>query len=411
MKNNIVIKKDDYERYKIPISIPCLLKKTKKNYIWEELEKRHPCFSDEFCYSYKNCISKSGLFSDVIVMEKSKLAEYKNKCSFTHKLALEGAGKINVFENKKQKKIIFIISLFIFLSLFILIKFNFFSQKIVDKNNFVETIKMEDNNIVMKDYSYYDKDILGKILDISRKNKGNINSLTWDISHMGEKITCSLNNVYPEQLEAQFPELRIPTVKYQDEKPVIDFNYVNKFLLDNQQNQNENISLNSKKVLRSFLENNDIKMVEETTFPYGIAFECNLPRTPEANILLKLKDLLYSININVVKIVITPLESTAQKQKFHFYINFSNKKVYKNDILSYIGNNIDLFFNQKVQKFIPVNNKNEYFLKNQSKINISTLLPTDSIKVGEITYPGGRKIIFFKNNMGKLSKKEVVGED
>ena len=49
LKNN-VIKKQDYERYEIVVPFSSLLGRRRKSFFSSELEKRHPCFSDEFAF-------------------------------------------------------------------------------------------------------------------------------------------------------------------------------------------------------------------------------------------------------------------------------------------------------------------------------------------------------------------------
>lgn len=50
MKNENVVRKNEYDRYLIPMPFSKLLGERKKKYIFSELEKRHPCFSNKFCF-------------------------------------------------------------------------------------------------------------------------------------------------------------------------------------------------------------------------------------------------------------------------------------------------------------------------------------------------------------------------
>lgn len=406
MGNNVVIKKSDYERYKIPISFINIFPKKKNNYLCEELEKRHPCFSDAFCYSSKDYITKHGIISDVVVMEKAKLAEYKNKCSLVGSLSLEEEKKINVFRNKK-------INLFFFIGIaliciFILILFN--SQK--NKNDTVvlsESTTIENKHVEKElNYNLFDKNILGILFDVIRNNDGKLNSLNWKVNYLGENVSSSIVNIYPEQLEAVFPELNIPTVTYSGKRPVINFNFFNNFLLNKECVQNEKISLNAKKLIRAFFEENKIKIYEESISPYGILFEGDLNKySGENNFFLKLSELLSSIDLYVIEIVIAPFANENINQKCRINLTFSNNSAFENNILNIIGRNIDLFFYQNVKKPVSTVKKLETNLTEkiniEKKINLSSF---EGLKVGEITYKNGRKIVFYKDNRGKIIKKE-----
>ena len=45
---NCAVKKSDYENYSINLPFKFLLGKRRKKFIFKELEKLHPCFSDEY---------------------------------------------------------------------------------------------------------------------------------------------------------------------------------------------------------------------------------------------------------------------------------------------------------------------------------------------------------------------------
>lgn len=407
--NNIIIKKEDYERYKIPISFLSIFPKVRKRFLWEELEKRHPCFSDDFCYSSKNCISKKGFFSDVVVMEKSKLSEYKNKCSFFNNLTLEESEKINVFGYKKITIYVFI---FLLAALITGIGFFYFQKnRNLLKNKPVEENILEENEDTMENYENTNKHILNSFFNIVNDNKGTISSFTWNISNGCEKIISSLVDIYPEPIEAAFPDIKIPIIKYEDKEPVFAFNYSNiLFSWDKFQGCNsemENINLESKENIRNFLKSKNIKMIEETSIPYGISFECPIPKNSTENICLELCPILEHEKLWPSCISVTPLERGSEKQKFLFYITFSGLDLLKNNILSLVGENFNLFFTKKSPKFIPAQNNNNNLLLAGTTNNINKNFVTGETKIGEILYKNGRKIVFYKNNQGKILRKEL----
>ena len=82
-QRNNVIKKRDFERYEILLPFKALAGKRKKQFLCSELEKLHPCFSDEFAYdSSIHGIKKGGICEEVFVINKFKLAEYEGKRHF-----------------------------------------------------------------------------------------------------------------------------------------------------------------------------------------------------------------------------------------------------------------------------------------------------------------------------------------
>ena len=105
-----VLRKDDFEKYEIVLPFSAVLGKRRKKYLYSELEKMHPCFSDEFCFDTAvRKIGKKGISTDVLVMSKRKLAEYEGKRNFSGTGFFAGKQKHRFFVNEKMR--------FIFLSL------------------------------------------------------------------------------------------------------------------------------------------------------------------------------------------------------------------------------------------------------------------------------------------------------
>ena len=97
MKKTIV-KCSDYEFYRIFLPWKYIFSH-RKNFIVGELEKMHPRFSGNCCYDTKYSIEKRNLLAEVVVMEKSNLAQYKNSGG---KLYLESEKNRNVFSGRTK---------------------------------------------------------------------------------------------------------------------------------------------------------------------------------------------------------------------------------------------------------------------------------------------------------------------
>ena len=97
----VFVKQNDYELYSIPISLRSLSRRNGRNFLLRELEKRHPCFSSSNCFDTKVQMKHRNLFAEVVVMEKAKLFEYRNKFP-SRRLFLEGHGNRCVFRKKED---------------------------------------------------------------------------------------------------------------------------------------------------------------------------------------------------------------------------------------------------------------------------------------------------------------------
>ena len=73
-KNQVL--REDFEKYRIHLPFSVILKGKVNKYIYSELEKRHPCFTNDCYFNSKFKFDGKGIDSDVLVMNKLKLSEY-----------------------------------------------------------------------------------------------------------------------------------------------------------------------------------------------------------------------------------------------------------------------------------------------------------------------------------------------
>ena len=405
MNNNIIVKKEDYEIYRIPLPVTNIFPRRKKKYIYEELEKRHPCFSEDFYFYNKNKLLSKGLFSDVVVMEKSKLAEYKNK-SRKGKLLLETNGKLKVF-NKKTKNYVLLLFIIVLIIVFL---FSFVNKKSKTESENID-LSFENNQIGINNinksynsYSDYNQKNLEKLINTVKNNKGKITCLNWNINLMQEEIFCSLKNIYPEKIQAIFNECEIPIVNYREGQPFFDFNIRNSLLLDNQSLQDNNISYECKNIIREYLINKS-KIIEENTNPFGIILELDLEKNRKLGIndfFTGLDDLIKKYDVYIVGFSLNNLNQNSNLSSLNCNIVFSNNKVLKNEILQMIDENLDLFFEPKENNSIQ-----KKIIKNVLPENID-VIENKNFKIGEIHFKNGKKIEFYRNSEGKIIKKESL---
>ena len=93
-----MVRCSDYEFYRILLPWKCIFSRN-RNFIVGELEKMHPRFSGNCCYDTKYCVEKKKLLAEVVVMEKSSLAQYKN-CG--GELYLENMKRRSVFSLRNR---------------------------------------------------------------------------------------------------------------------------------------------------------------------------------------------------------------------------------------------------------------------------------------------------------------------
>lgn len=395
MKNhNIIIDKNDFEQYKIPISLGNWLPKSKKKYIWEELEKRHPCFSDKFNFFSKDRISKHGVVSDVFVIEKSKLCNYKST-----KIIINGKKFVTCI-NKKKKivlSILFLILIFFcfFIAHGIIFKIQNKDLTIVDTE--IVEIKNEENNFLSND-----KKLLETILLTTKNNKGIIRNLNWKVTNIGEYITGTIENVYPETLEKTVIGTNVKTARYVDKRPFFDFSISSEFIL-NREEINKKISLKSREIIRNILIDKKIEIIEETTAPYKIVFyypieyELSLKNKKEMKLALICKELEKN-NLYISTINITGAKNNVGGIKILMELGITESEALKNNCLDKINDYIDLFYEEL--KIIPV--------KKRDCIEKLVVNDDENIFLGEINYKNGKKTMFYKSPKGKLLKKEVM---
>lgn len=388
---NINVLEKDYEKYSIPIGIPYLFSKSKTKYLYAELEKRHPRFSDDFYYFSKNKISKQGLISDVFVIEKSILGKYKSKCNRGN--VIIAGNKICENVQKKKNLIILLCTVFFIvtiLSIFYLIK-NHNKTENVLINEEIDNIEVG-KKLLYKDFN---KNSLSTLLNIVKNNNGIIKNLFWNINFSGETIAASIENVYPEEFEKIINNINIKTIKYINDKPYYDISINNSFVLDNCVNCN--LSPLSREAIRKSFDNERIRLLEEQSNPYKLIFELNVEEDlSKSNELNELCSLLKHENINVCSINISQTNYKSKNNLLKIVLGLNNNSGYENNCFDIVSKNLKLFCNTKpIQKTVPKLIQREVIDKTSHKI------------LGEVIYKSGKKVIFFKNNLGKIEKKEV----
>lgn len=400
VKNNrkyIELKKEDFERYKIPISLGNWLPKNRKKYIWGELEKRHPCFSDDFSFFSKEKLSKKGLYSDVFVVAKAKLGVIKSETS--HKSLLLDGEKISVVNYPRN--IIFISCLLLLISV---LPGHIIREKFTDKldQEGIENVVREEKIEEPVTYKKVDKKILDRFFLATMENKGSIRNIAWKLTKTGELLSGTVENLYPEVIENALNTVNINSTKYNGEIPFFDFLISNKFLLDGELINNEKVNTKVREDIRTILKEDKIEIIEETLNPYKIII--NFPVEKQLNIeqnekssLSKLNDVLAENELYVNEFNISGGKNIKGEMKTRMELCISPSYIYENNVLRLLNDNLALIYNQKKIESVKIR-------------NVTTkIINKDEIEkeLGKVNYENGKKVLFYKNAEGKIKKREL----
>ncbi len=229
MKCNVVNKKD-YELYLMNVPMT-LFGKKRRQYIKRELEKVHPCFSEQFSFDSKRCIRKGKVQTLIAVMDKVKVLEYKrNRSSGLH---LEGVKTSSLFSNNKKILSAFVLAMIIM---------SFVIIRSVGKKNAVkgvEDIQLTDNGhdfvaqaspVVQEDK--WCREVLEGLFARIKEGGGQIQhaSIEMDESDANSHLVVglSLKKMYPEKLSygsemEDSMESSISLVTYSGDEPCFDY--------------------------------------------------------------------------------------------------------------------------------------------------------------------------------------------
>lgn len=238
-KNNCLLKKD-YESYGVILPFTAIFKKNRKQFLCSELEKLHPCFSDEFAYDSRiKKISRNGMMADVLVINKYKLAEYEGRRRMSGSGFYLENNKLwhRFFVNKKWKRIIFLFltSLVFFAAFIVNSLFKAFSDNkksyalIEEMQSLKKTEELEEieykenaekvlfNDAEIESNTNLEEKFFAAILEAN----GKIDSFEWKIEGYTKVLNASLKGIYPENLMEVKKGLSLQSAFSADDEQVI----------------------------------------------------------------------------------------------------------------------------------------------------------------------------------------------
>ena len=411
-KNSLLIKDTDYEKYQLVLPYRFMFGRKKNRFIYSELEKLPPCFSDEFCFdSNIRKFSRKGLMSDVLVIHKYRLAEYEAERGKRGAISGTFAGsgfyvnsykRHRFFKNENIKKelcfelIFSIIALLLFLIMGI--------SKI--KNHPVESIGepvIIPSHIEETEPEFLAKDFFTAI----KKNNGRILSFRWENNSNFEALEAKIKNVFPEMLgELKTGIENMGPVNYENGSPLIQLSLISK----NNARHGDSVKHIETADYSDFYQNNrnilfdnGASLKEEKLKPYFLRFTCN-ERV--------LKSLLSSLaennrkagiklsSINIIQIIQNAGSGNEVLADFEISITYAESANLNDDgFFDLLCENTELFGERKKQlsqsKALPEK-------KTDSK-KTKTEMP-GAKKNGEIKNSEGKTIQFYKTQDGKIQK-------
>ena len=413
VRDSNVIKQTDYEKYQIIIPFLSAAGKRRRQFLSSELEKLHPCFSNEFAFdSNITKIKRNGFCSDVYVVNKYKLAEYERKRSlsgrgfYVEKKKKWVWGKRRLFVDKKWK-----LSIFTLCAVFLLAAGGIFFglhtghavvKEAVEKSESEglvnETDRGVDRGVINQSACVEDMQlpIAENFLKAVSESGGKIAWFEWSLNGYTQTLSASVSGVYPESLMTSGKE----SVIYENGIPKMKVSYSSQ--LSTERNSFENTILSNhdfNKELRNVLTEAGVKLIAENAPPYHIEFLYK-PGISFEN-LFDLLDGIISGDRRVVSYV-----SINQTTSSYLQVGLSIESIpLRGFDLKLLSGNLNLFIDEtkRVSDKASTITSREIIASESNKQEKDTL-----IKIGEIRRADKSTVVFFKNSEGKI--KEVISK-
>ena len=423
-----VVKNSDYETYWIPIPFGSFLGKQKNKFLYGELEKRHPCFSDDYLFCSKTFLKNRKLESKVFVMDKMKLAEYKLQYP-KGQFVSEDKRKLPLFYQSQHGKKIGILILFaiLIISFFQMVKNK--KSHTLENNLIVDTvIESEEEKITLPDnFNFILNDECECLFEIINCNKSAIKSFCWEYSNFYERFDVSVNSVFPEVVLDSLPESKISNVNYSENKPSFNLTYEKKNVIEGLENENQKENNEIIQNVRNLLLENKCIFIEETVNPRVFRFNLTVKQKDfmhfqKENLFIRLGHFLYKEKIMLELFSFNCKKIEENAVLFDVAIRFGDYKIGESvqfiqedenskNICEFIGKNIEPFFIEIILD-TPKSKKTNYkdlggksnFLEKREKLNNPVVVKD---RIGEIKNKDGSITIFYKSKENKILKEVI----
>lgn len=374
----------DYDEYliKMPLS-KLFLGRTQ--YVFSELEKRHPCFSDSFEVDIHTRIKNKKIFASVAVIEKENLLKYRRNNNL---VLCNKEGKV-IFKDRNYF-ILLLCLLFIFAILFLLkIK----PQEIEPEVQTVQETVFKEADCVSWDYCF--TEVLNKI----EKTSGKISRFSWKIENQTEIFTASFKGVHPLEINMEsFSGVIVSPVEYENNIPSFSLNVRKKIENWNSVVLTENLNVQYRKILDS-IKNNGGKILSDSLKNNNsiVLIKFNLDDLEKVE---KIMDPIRKESF------VSCLEINPVQEGFNVYMEIISEGfngLLEKDFLKQVADKAGSF------ERLKQNEKTETGKSENLKIEKDELKKINETrkKIGEIVYGNGTRSIYYKNERGKLENEKM----
>lgn len=399
-----MLKRKDFECYEVLLPFSSITGKRRKRYLCSELEKRHPCFSDEFAYDLvlkKLC--RKGIQTDVYVMNKLKLAEYERNRSFAGSgffVKKDSGWYSRCFVDKKWKLCCWTIIACVIVGLTGAVCGGLAASEYEKESGLTENeeTRLPSETVLSEvtDGTEDGKTLIAFFQTVS-EGKGKISHFEWKLQGFTQEMNASVGGIFPESLP---DNIRGESVVYENSLPQMKVSYTGRAAGQSEKSlELKSPADNSvfSAAVRSLAIENGAYLLEEKSEPYHLEFICNCEVLSDIEKTRKLFDSLTDLLAENRRTITSLMIKQMKASELRIGFTAETLSISAFD-LSLISDNLQLF--------LPERKPPE---KSVQKISSKTeaVLTQNSIqgkKLGEIKRADKTSVVFFKNSEGKIQK-------
>ena len=379
----------DYDFYSILIPVQGIIKKWRDKYLYAELVKRHPCFSDSCCYDSRLRISRQGIFADVVVMQKFRLAEYKNE-NHRKPIYIEER-KGDVFFCEKMPLAVYLAAGLLVMVFVCGLMRRGMLAKTAGKTAASQAISATTEFVGDKP-QFQTQSAAARFLLFAAQNGAQLYSFSWQTEGFTERFSAGIKNVYPQVLSNEFPDASFSVVSYKNEIPSFTVEIIQR--VQNAKVNGSSISSDFIVNVRNMLRENGAVIQEESVSPYGL--KILIPQDKNQGQIVKK---LFS-KICEQELIVQSVAVSHVGQGLCVSVYFADEGIdFSNQLCRTLMNNAELFVE-----------KNETVRPAVVEKKTALQKPLDShvaeTPIGKLIKKDGTVIRFFKDEKGKITQRQ-----
>ncbi|MBR4180065.1 MAG: hypothetical protein IKR45_05110 [Treponema sp.] len=377
----------DFYSFDYPLSKVGFAKEKRNSFICSQLEKMHPCFSDDCCFDYKLRLNKNKLRADVVVMQKFRLAEYKNQ----RKKIYIPEGKMTAFYSR-AKVWVFVVCILLLLLCVIAVAGSLMPGGDSQEQAFSD-------NVAEPSYSMENQTQSLELVELVRTLGGTVDSIYWETDGFTEKITLATQRIFPEQILQVFPQANFSSLTFDSLVPQLTIQITARVNNGIGGEQTSRLPQFMSRFRRLLMENdNGAFIMEETVKPHSIKFSLRQDIKDGTEKILGVLD--------EEKICVSSLVLKKQADEILFEIVFSDVEFTNQDkLFQKLLDNVGLFFEEQGA---VLESRHEIAPSSaSSKTQENTAFrDQDYTLIGKIMHGGEHVTEYYKTPEGKIIKKE-----